>query len=183
MLAWPRRSWTILGWTPAARSRVAAVWRRSWKRMSGSSAARRIGLQLRRVRLLLRIGSPAVSVNTRPAAARCCRLASRVDDRETRRFPYESPAGASAYRRQGWGCSGSGGTDVGERRSVVLQRGTTEDCDVQSGAPRGRRFGRPPASLRDGPTAASSRRTAESSMTNGPELGAIISEAAGSTTA
>lgn len=40
MVAWPRRSLTTLGWTPAFRSRVAQVWRRLWgPRSSGRPAS------------------------------------------------------------------------------------------------------------------------------------------------
>jgi hypothetical protein len=44
MVACPKSSWTILGWTPWPKSSVAHVCRRSWKRMSGNPALSRSGL-------------------------------------------------------------------------------------------------------------------------------------------
>lgn len=38
MLAWPSRSDTTLTGTPSLMSRVPWVWRRSWKRMTGTRA-------------------------------------------------------------------------------------------------------------------------------------------------
>ena len=42
MLAWPSRSLTTLTGTPALMSRVPWVWRRSWRRMTGTPARRAI---------------------------------------------------------------------------------------------------------------------------------------------
>ena len=39
MLLCPNISWTIFGWPPILSRRVAALWRRSWKRISGNFAS------------------------------------------------------------------------------------------------------------------------------------------------
>jgi|ERR671911_718312 hypothetical protein len=38
MLAWPKSSWTYLGWIPWTSESVVQGWRRSWTRIRGSPA-------------------------------------------------------------------------------------------------------------------------------------------------
>jgi hypothetical protein len=58
MLEWPKSSWTYFGCLPAMRGIVAQVWRRSWKRMRGSSALFRRGLKWRPRRLVALVVVP-----------------------------------------------------------------------------------------------------------------------------
>lgn len=65
MSAWPSISLTAFGLTPRLSSSVAAVWRKSWKRTSGSLARAREGLKERLTRLSGIMMPPSVFGNTR----------------------------------------------------------------------------------------------------------------------
>jgi hypothetical protein len=51
IVAYPSSSWTSLGWVPCESSKMAQVWRRSWKQMSGGPACLSKGLKERLRRL------------------------------------------------------------------------------------------------------------------------------------
>lgn len=78
----PRCSWMILGCTPSASSKVAAVCRRSLKRMLGSFAFFSNGLKDLLIKLLFQIGPPLVLQNTHgpgcPSASICVRCSRRA---------------------------------------------------------------------------------------------------------
>ena len=66
MVECPSISDTIFGFTLRVRSSVAHVWRRSWKRISGSPARFRSGLNFSVVMVRLSSGSPVSEANIRP---------------------------------------------------------------------------------------------------------------------
>jgi hypothetical protein len=62
---WPRVSYTSLGWVPRENSKLAAVCRRSWKRVLWSRPAfSRSGLKERFIKLCRFTGVPVVERNT-----------------------------------------------------------------------------------------------------------------------
>ncbi len=69
MVEWPSISEATSGFTLRVSSSVAQVCRRSWKRISGSPARFRSGLNFSLVTTRLSSGSPVSEANMRPSAS------------------------------------------------------------------------------------------------------------------